>query len=120
MAVWFFGLLHELGHGQRLPAHLVESGLLATDTIRDAVGSHLDGWDIAAQLGVGSLLHEIEADPSHPLNPASLRAELAADLFAVSVLLQATVDIKRRAATGDLDPARLPRWKPSSSATQSP
>ena len=76
MAVSFFGLLHELGHGQRLPAHLVESGLLATDTIRDAVGSHLDSWDIAAQLGVGCSASRDRGRPSHPLNPASLRAEL--------------------------------------------
>jgi hypothetical protein len=46
-------------------------------------------------------------DPAHPLHPGHVRGEVVADVFGVSVVLQATVDLMARVGARQPDPLRL-------------
>jgi len=96
MALWFFGLLHEIGHfaAPRLGGTLVA---LDADKIRRSIDLSLNRhpWpaDIKAQI---QALRD-DAHAGHVLHPDVLREEMYADIFACSTLLPATMDVLQQA-----------------------
>jgi hypothetical protein len=96
MAAWFFGLVHELGHSDEPSPELTETGLLSSEALEESLLESLATFDFAAEVDLAGILDRIRANNhDHPLGVDHLRGEAVADLFAASVLLQATVDILR-------------------------
>lgn len=93
MAIWFFGLLHELGHHVSLP--LGDHWLLSDDALSAVVEGCLVTWARENHLDAAALADTIRRDPSHPLGLTHLRGELIADVFATYVLARATIGIMR-------------------------
>jgi hypothetical protein len=106
MAVWFYGLLHELGHLQPPIDHA--TGPFSEAAIDEAVRRALRSFEWQEDIDLGQVLAEAARDPSHPISARHLKDEVAADVFASAVLLQATVSIMR-GVERDFDPVRFIR-----------
>jgi hypothetical protein len=108
MAAWFFGLVHELGHSEEPSPELTETGLLSSEAIEESLLENLEAFDFASEVDLVEILDRVRANnPNHPLGVEHLRGEAVADLFAASVLLQATVGILRTIEPPKaLDPAQ--------------
>lgn len=102
MSMWFFGLLHELGHSTSLADD--ELGPLSAKGIDQGVRVTLESFDLPAELDIDDLLAQLRDARDHPLASTHLRAEAIADLFAASVLLQTTIDFMRKVDAGEFDP----------------
>lgn len=107
MALWFTGLAHEFGHG--LPAAAHSGGALSDEEIVRGLREGLESMAAAPRfpLPIDEVLPAATRDPAHPLHPGHVRGEIVADVFAVSVVLQATLDIMSRIGARQPDPLRL-------------
>jgi hypothetical protein len=92
MAVWFYGLAHELGHS--VPTHSAGSpgGIPETDLLA-AIEATLDTVNLNDDLRADGR-SKARANPKGDiLGVEHLRGEIYADVFATSVLFESTVDI---------------------------
>src|SRR5829696_8306161 len=107
MALWFMGLAHEFGHG--LPAAAHQTGALSDEAILRGLREGLESMSAAATFPFqpGEVVAAAARDPAHPLHPGHVRGEVVADVFGVSVVLQATVDLMARVGARQPDPLRL-------------
>ena len=107
MALWFMGLAHEFGHG--LPAAAHQTGALSDEEILRSLREGLESMSAAATFPFqpGEVVAAAARDPAHPLHPGHVRGEVVADVFGVSVVLQATVDLMARVGARQPDPLRL-------------
>ena len=107
MALWFMGLAHEFGHG--LPAAAHQTGALSDEEILRGVREGLESMSAAPTFPFqpGEVVSAAARDPAHPLHPGHVRGEVVADVFGVSVVLQATVDLMARVGARQPDPLRL-------------
>jgi hypothetical protein len=107
MALWFMGLAHEFGHG--LPAAEHQSGALSDEEILRGLREGLESMAAAPRFPFqpGEVVAAAARDPAHPLHPGHVRGEIVADVFGVSVVLQATVDLMARVGARQPDPLRL-------------
>jgi hypothetical protein len=107
MALWFTGMAHEFGHG--LPAAAHRDGALSDEELlrglREGLASMAAAPSFPFQLD--EVLSAAARDPAHPLHPGHVRGEVVADVFGVSVVLQATMDIMARVGARRPDPLRL-------------
>lgn len=92
MALWFFALLHELGHGMTQD-RTSQPEWVRAELIRRAEG--------AVRAFFGEQSHEreltqIRVSSRHSLDPEVLEREVNADLFAVSLLFLATARVLAR------------------------
>jgi hypothetical protein len=86
MAVWFFGLLHEIGHVYAQDVDLAE--LRDGVDLPARVASAMAGAQIPAELVAG-----LGGDRTGSLDPAVLSEEIAADRFAVATLVASTARV---------------------------
>ena len=101
MAAWFFGLVHEIGHSWRPSAEESTTGWLSTEALEAALLRSLDNYQDELEVDLSEILGPIRLrDPDHPLAIVHVRDEVSSDLFAVSVLLQATINLLKQ----DLNP----------------
>ena len=93
MAIWFFGLVHELGHNHAMSGD--SAGFLTDDRIEQELRYILAKAlpAIQAPLTAEEALIEVRNDPGHPLSAGNLRGEIFADMFSAQVLMQSTIDI---------------------------
>jgi hypothetical protein len=107
MALWFTGLAHEFGHG--LPADAHRAGSLSDEELLGSLREGLESMSAAPRFPfpLGEVLSAAARDPAHPLHPGHVRGEVVADVFGVSVVLQATLDIMSRIGARQPDPLRL-------------
>ncbi|MFI9508469.1 hypothetical protein [Nocardia sp. NPDC052566] len=100
MTVWFFGLLHEIGH-----VHAYEhgwSGAVPDDLIEESVADVLDMVaDPALSRQINDRLKN--SGIAHSLDTAVLREEIDADLFAVRTLILATTAVVSEEGKRDFD-----------------
>ena len=90
MALWFMGLAHEFGHG--LPAAAHQTGALSDSEILRDLREGLESMSAAPTFPfqIDEVVSAAARDPAHPLHPGHVRGEVVADVFGVSVVLQAT------------------------------
>ena len=103
MFIWFFGLMHELGHAKAASGML--RSLLEQVFPDESVSSYLinilNEEDVPGDLHL-SMKDFLAAEPM--FSPAQLRDESLADVFACEALLEATRDILLIANKRQLDP----------------
>jgi hypothetical protein len=87
MAVWFFGLAHEIGHFVAAAAEVPASGPLSDAGIRAGINIGIDHM-AGDRLDLTALREFARTQPLE-----HVRAEAHADLFAAGVLFQSTLDI---------------------------
>src|SRR4029453_17888788 len=105
MALWFMGLAHEFGHG--LPAAAHQTGALSDSEILRDLREGLESMSAAPTFPfqIDEVVSAAARDPAHPLHPGHVRGEVVADVFGVSVVLQATVDLMARGGARQPHPA---------------
>lgn len=90
MAIWFFGILHELGHAGEVFAH--RSGPLSLTEIERQIGIALEHLGVES-LGLAKPLDDLAAQRASPLDARHIQAEASADVFATAVLFEATNEV---------------------------
>jgi hypothetical protein len=94
MATWFFGLMHEAGHLRSAAPGAVQ---LPDSLILEALESALGEWPHHPEaLKNEALANARTGNIQYILSLERLRAESQADIFAVSVLFKATLEITRK------------------------
>lgn len=94
MAAWFYGLVHELGHSWTPDPEFATTGLLSSETLDEALQRNLDAFSVAHEIDLKEIVERLRSGAAdHPLSTTHLRGEVAADVFAASVLLAATIKI---------------------------
>jgi hypothetical protein len=91
MALWFFGLLHEIGH-LAYPSHGPEKGPNSKSVI-EVVNHVLTLYDCPDEARASLQELSDEKVNANVLHPAVLAEEIYADLFAASILMSATQEI---------------------------
>jgi len=96
MAMWFYGVLHELGHLLRYPPGTSATDVLSDDSLYGAVTR------VLAELPYSrsekeAILHAARSDPDHLLSASRLRSEGLADAFAATMLLETSIQVLSRA-----------------------
>src|SRR5829696_5511704 len=101
------GWTNEFGHG--LPAAAHQTGALSDEAVVRGLREGLESMSAAATFPFqpGEVVTAAARDPAHPLHPGHVRGEVVADVFGVSVVLQATVDLMARVGARQPDPLRL-------------
>jgi hypothetical protein len=99
MVVWFYGLLHELGHSA--PETSKPTGvLLSSEALEGEIQSQLEVFSAESGRDLRGVLEEARAgDSDHPLSADHLRGEIEADIFAAGVLATAALAIRLADAT---------------------
>jgi hypothetical protein len=92
MAVWFYGLAHELGHFVPYSADRAAGSVSEADIV-SAIDRTLGTWNVSDDLRAEGR-SKARANPnSDILGVTHLRGEIHADVFATSVLFESTVEI---------------------------
>lgn len=104
MAVWFFGLLHEIGHIAVTSSHSSLLAEIPSNDIDEDIEQHLAGAPGFSGIPRSLFFPEGGADPSHPLNAKHLSTEIACDIFATRKLIAATARIAYEDARPGIDP----------------
>ena len=97
MAVWFFGLAHEIGHVQSRHAL---SNLFPEERLVEQISLTLARYPYPKWLKDEAIEAARSEKQGHPLSVAHLKYELTADLFGWIVLLDATVKVMSRDEKG--------------------
>lgn len=106
MTVWFYGLLHEIGHVYA-DAHGSQD-VINDEELADRTASGIDDAGFPHELTVELRDRLATKGKRHSASPETLREEIAADLFGVHALFRATVAMMNRAGRiADFDPLRL-------------
>lgn len=106
MTVWFSALLHEIGH---VHADETRTGdVVPPEALQDRVTTIFERLSYPAPL-VAELMTRLAArDVQHSLHPKQLQTEIAADIFGVHALWQATVTVlDKDGRVTEFDPVRL-------------
>jgi hypothetical protein len=95
MAIWFFGLVHEMGHLDPSQSKQFDAGhWMSDDWIAGLIEVALDRFH-AYTLPVREKAKQAAKSGDSVLAVSHLRSEALADLFATAVLFQSTLDIMR-------------------------
>ncbi len=86
MAMWFYGLLHELGHIAASTGSF-EAGVLTDERVHRELTDFIEDLPYPPA-NKRALLHAACANPNHFLSPSHLRSEVLADAFAATMLLE--------------------------------
>lgn len=90
MALWFFGLFHELGHAAPQIEH--DSGPFSLAEIEINLIGALVALGLE-KIGVEQIMRELEGSRANPLSSTHVLRELSADVFATRAIFAATESI---------------------------
>ena len=92
MAIWFYGLAHELGHFAPYGSDRSSGGVREADIV-SAINATLDTWNLSEDVRAEGRAKARANPKGDILGAEHLRGEIHADIFATSVLFASTVEI---------------------------
>ncbi|WP_150110305.1 hypothetical protein [Kocuria sp. UCD-OTCP] len=104
MAVWFFGLLHEMGHIATSDSHRSLIADQDPELVSENIRHHLSNFPLYSEMPKSFWFPEGDLEAGHPLQPEPLIVEIACDVFAVRKLLLSSARVAEEVGRAGVDP----------------